>query len=199
MESNSGSKHLRFSLAAGILAAALTAPAQSSQDAPKPAQTAPDLTGLHDFDFLVGEWRVHHRRLKERLAGSREWLEFDGTCSMRKLMDGWANVDDNVINLPGDAYRGVGLRSYDQKTGQWAIWWLDGRNPFGDLDPPVKGRFESGVGTFYADDTFKGKPIRVRFVWSHVTPTSAHWEQAFSPDAGRTWETNWVMDFRRIE
>jgi hypothetical protein len=190
----------RVTLAAAMLAAVMgsIAPAYSSQDTPKPTQAAANLTGLHDFDFLVGEWHVHHRRLKERLANSHEWLEFDGTCSNRKLMGDWANVDDNVLNMPGGAYRGVGLRSYDPKTGQWAIWWLDGRNPFGDLDPPVKGRFENGVGTFYADDTFKGKLVRVRFTWSHLTPISAHWEQAFSPDAGKTWETNWIMEFRRV-
>ena len=66
------------------------------------------------------------------------------------------------------------------------------------LDPPVRGRFQDGVGTFLADETFNGKPIRVRFTWSKITPASAHWEQAFSPDAGATWETNWVMDFTRL-
>ena len=172
-------------------------PARSSQDNPKTVQ-APNLSGLHDFDFLAGQWTSHHRKLKERLAGSHEWVEFDGTLSMRQLMNGWANVDDNVFKMPGGDYRGVGLRAYDPKTGQWAIWWLDGRNPFGELDPPVKGCFKNGVGTFYADDTLRGKKIRVRFVWSHITPTSARWEQSFSPDGGKTWETNWVMEFRRV-
>jgi hypothetical protein len=125
-------------------------------------------------------------------------VEFDGTLSMRQLMNGWANVDDNVFKIPGGDYRGVGLRAYDPKAGQWAIWWLDGRNPFGELDPPVKGCFKNGVGTFYADDTLRGKKVRVRFVWSHITPTSARWEQAFSPNGGKTWETNWTMEFRRV-
>jgi hypothetical protein len=90
------------------------------------------------------------------------------------------------------------LRACDPKTGQWAIWWLDGRTPFGDLDPPVKGRFENGVGTFYSDDTLRGKTVRVRFTWSNITATSAHWEQAFSPDGGKTWEVNWIADFKRL-
>jgi len=172
-------------------------PAYSSQDNPKKIE-APNLSGLHDFDFLVGSWQVHHRRLKERLANNHEWVEFDGTCNNLALMGGWANVDDNVLRMPEGEYRGVGLRSYDPKTGQWAIWWLDSRNPFGDLDPPVKGRFENGVGTFYADDTLRGKTVRVRFTWSNITPTSAHWEQAFSPDGGKTWEVNWRMVFQRV-
>lgn len=180
-----------------ILLAVILAPAHASQDNPKPVQ-APNLTGLHDFDSRVGRWTAHHRRLKERLAGSHEWVEFDGTQTEWKLMDGYANVDDNVFKMPGGDYRGVSLRAYDPKTGQWAIWWLDGRNPFGEMDPPVKGRFENGVGTFYADDTLRGKPIKVRFVWSHMTPTSAHWEQAFSSDGGKTWEKNWDTDFRKV-
>jgi hypothetical protein len=187
-------KSFRIALAIALLAAG---PAYASQDAPKPLQGSADLSHLHDFDFLVGNWQVHHRKLKARLAGSHDWLEFDGSCSMRKLMDGWANVDDNVMNVPGAAYRGVGLRSYDPKTGMWAIWWMDGRNPFGDLDPPVKGHFVNGVGDFYANDTLNGKPIRVRYEWSHITASSARWEQAYSADGGKTWETNWTMEFQR--
>jgi len=44
----------------------------------------------------------------------------------------------------------------------------------------------------------RGKTIRVRFVWSQMTHDSAHWEQASSPDGGKTWETNWEADFRRV-
>jgi len=172
-------------------------PAYPSQDNPEPPRPA-NLSGLHDFDLRVGRWRAHHRRLKERLAGSHQWVEFDGTCVFQQLMGGWANMDDNVFDMPDGAYRGVTLRAYDPKTGEWAIWWLDGRNPFGDLDPPVKGRFENGVGTFYADDTLRGRPIRVRFIWSHISATSAHWEQAFSADGGKSWETNWITDFKRM-
>lgn len=192
-------KPFRVSLAASVLVASmgLSAPAPATQDSPQPGQPTQNLSGLHDFDFLVGSWRVHHRRLKERLANSHEWQEFEGTCTMRPLMNDYGNVDDNTIDLPGDAYRGVGLRSYDPKTGQWAIWWLDSRMPFNPLDPPVKGRFENGVGNFYSDDTLRGKTIRVRYTWSHITPTSAHWEQAYSPDGGKTWETNWQMEFVR--
>ena len=77
-------------------------------------------------------------------------------------------------------------------------WWLDGRMPLGPLDPPVRGGFRDGVGTFTADEAFRGKPIKVRFTWSRITPTSARWEQAFSPDGGKTWEVNWEMDFTRL-
>ena len=161
------------------------------------SQTQSTVPGLHDFDFLIGHWQVHHRRLKERLADNHEWIEFEGTSVLQMVMGGYGTIDDNVLEFPGGAYRAVGLRSFDPKSGQWSIWWLDSRTPQGPLDPPVRGSFRDGIGTFFADDTFNGQPIRVRFEWSEITPTSCHWEQAFSTDSGATWETFWVMDFRR--
>jgi hypothetical protein len=59
------------------------------------------------------------------------------------------------------------------------------------------GRFENGLGTFYAEHMFEGKPVRVRFLWSRPSEQTCRWEQAFSADGGRSWETNWIMDFSR--
>jgi hypothetical protein len=156
----------------------------------------PGVSGARDFDFFVGRWTVQHRRLKQRLAQSDEWEIFSGTCETRLILDGQANIDDNVIELPGCAYRAATLRAFDASTGTWSIWWLDARNPH-QLDPPVVGTFTNGVGTFYANDVLRGRPIMVRFVWSDIAEKSARWQQAFSDDAGKTWETNWTMDFRR--
>lgn len=160
--------------------------------------TADPGSGVHDFDFYMGKWRVHHRRLKERLAGSTEWQEFEGTSEAWPLLSGAGNIDDNVLELPAGTYRAVSLRSYDPDSGQWSIWWLDARSPRGPLDPPVVGSFKDGIGTFQCDDTFNGKPIVVRFIWSNITETSTRWEQAFSPDGGETWESNWIMESTRI-
>ncbi|HEY3519928.1 MAG TPA: hypothetical protein VGK80_02670 [Rhodanobacteraceae bacterium] len=186
--------------AAGLSIVVLCAgfPLRASQDTPRSAATE-NLSGLHDFDFLVGKWKVHSRRLKQRLSGSHDWEEFDGAIRSFKLMDGRANVDDTEFDTPEGIYRGVAPPAYDPKTALWAIWWIDGRNPHGALDPPVKGRFVHGVGTFYADDTLHGKPIKVRFVWSHITTNSAHWEQAYSGDGGKTWEVNWSQVLKRVE
>jgi hypothetical protein len=187
----------RFLLALVLgIAVISTAGARCPQDNPPPTPVA-NLSGLHAFDLRVGKWIAHNRRLKERLANDHEWVEFESTQTFWTLMDGYANVDENLFRIPGGEYHGTTLRAYDPATGQWAIWWLDGRHPSGSLEPPVKGRFENGVGTFYADDTLRGKPIQVRFLWSGITATSAHWEQAFSPDGGKTWETNWTTDFRK--
>ena len=151
---------------------------------------------VNHFDFFVGTWQVKHRRLKERLCNSQEWQEFVGRCSMHKILGGLGNFDDNWLDLPGGAYCAATLRTFDIETGLWSIWWLDGRQP-GQLDTPVRGGFENGIGTFYADDTLNGQPIRVRFQWAVPQPDQPHWEQAFSSDGGQHWETNWEMDFVR--
>jgi hypothetical protein len=161
--------------------------------APRTTEPGP---AVHDFDFLPGTWRVHHRRLKQRLAGSDEWEEFEGTSLAHALLGGAGNVDDNVLELPGGTYRAISLRSYDPVADRWSIWWLDGRNP-GVLDPPVVGGFVDGTGTFIGRDTFDGRPILVRFTWSGITGRTPRWDQAFSADDGATWEVNWVMDFTR--
>jgi hypothetical protein len=161
------------------------------------ATTTEPRSAVHDFDFYMGSWRVHHRRLRERLAGNDEWDEFEGTSVAWPLLDGAGNVDDNVLELPSGTYRAVSLRSFDPSTSQWSIWWLDGRDPR-SIEPPVVGVFENGVGTFIGDDTFNGKPILVRFIWSDIAATTCRWEQAFSPDGGATWEVNWIMESTRI-
>jgi hypothetical protein len=182
-------KGSRASLTASFIAVAMNSIGAGQATDP----TSSPHTGVHDFDFLVGEWHVHHHRLK---PGSQEWVDFEGTCSNRKLMDGGANMEEHSLPAPYGAYRAIALRAYDPKTDQWAIWWLDGRYPSGPLDPPVKGRFENGIGTFYGDYTQDGKP-RTRFLWSNITPTSARWEQSLSSDGGKTWTTNWIMTFNR--
>lgn len=151
-----------------------------------------------DFDFFIGRWRVAHKRLQRRLAACAEWVEFPGECVVQKMLGGLGNVDDNILELPEGAYRALTLRSFNRETQQWAIWWLDSRHPW-TLDVPVKGGFENGVGLFYADDELNGQLIKVRFRWSMPAPEQPRWEQAFSPDAGETWETNWVMDFIRAD
>jgi hypothetical protein len=149
-----------------------------------------------DFDFFIGRWQVAHRRLKERLANCNEWEEFAGACVTQKVLGGLGNIDDNTLDLPNGAYRALTLRSFDAHRQQWSIWWLDGRNP-GTLDAPMVGRFNQGQGLFFADDYWQGQPIRVRFLWVPGTADSPRWEQAFSVDAGASWETNWVMHFTR--
>jgi len=149
----------------------------------------------HDFDFFVGEWHIVNRRLVRRGVGSREWDEFPATATGRRLLDGRGHMDEMAV--PAKGFSGITLRLYDPAQRQWSLYWVNSLT--GMLFPPVVGRFSGGRGVFYGNDEDNGKPVRVRFTWSDITADSAHWEQAFSTDGGKTWETNWTMDFTRVK
>jgi hypothetical protein len=148
---------------------------------------------MHDFDFLFGTWHVHNARLVERLVGSTVWEEFVALHQCRPMLGGRCNVDEMVTSWRG-GFRGMSVRLYDGEL--WNIYWASTMG--GVLDPPVEGSFVDGVGTFYGRDQHQGTPVRVRYLWSAITPTTARWEQAFSTDDGKTWETNWRMQFTRV-
>lgn len=149
-----------------------------------------------DFDFIIGDWHVRHRRLNTRLTGCTDWTEFSGQSSTRKILGGFGNVEDNIFHFPDEVVQAAAFRSFDPVAKTWAIWWLDGRAPH-SLDVPVIGRFDGPVGTFFADDWLEGKPIKVRFTWQSNVGGNPTWEQAFSGDNGVSWETNWTMAFSR--
>jgi hypothetical protein len=135
----------------------------------------------NDFDFEIGSWHVKHRRLKERLSQCNEWETFDGTSTMQTVMGGYGNIEDNLLMFPSGPYRAIAIRSYDPITASWAIWWLASNDPH-TLDVPVIGRFKDGIGAFYADDTLRAQPVRVRFLWLRTDARSPRWEQAMSTD-----------------
>lgn len=147
-----------------------------------------------DFDFIIGAWHVRHRRLNSRLTGCSDWTLFSGTSCTHKILGGFGNVEDNVLYFPEAEVRAAAFRSFNPQTKTWAIWWLDGRVPH-NLDVPVVGSFNGPIGVFFADDSLDGRPIKVRFTWNSNPGGNPTWEQAFSPDNGATWETNWMMEF----
>ncbi len=152
--------------------------------------------GRNDFDFLMGTWKVQHRMLKDRLKGSEEWIEFEGETVARKILNGIGNLDDNLIHMKTGPVHAITLRLFNPASREWSIYWSTDRT--GILDVPVIGGFKDGIGEFYSHEIFEGRHIYSRFIWSKVTAKSCQWEQAFSEDGGKTWETNWVMEFERV-
>jgi hypothetical protein len=154
-------------------------------------------TGQTDFDFLMGSWKVHNRKLRERLKGSTAWDEFDGTVVARPAWGGKANVDEYEADSPAGHIEGLTVRLFNPKSRQWSIYWASSTN--GTLDVPMVGEFKDGRGEFYDQEQFEGRSIYVRFIWSDITPASCRWEQAFSADGGKSWEVNWIMEFTRMQ
>jgi hypothetical protein len=151
------------------------------------------------FEFLIGSWRIENRKLRtlrpeeERTA----WFEFESTADVRWILGG-AGVTDLywMPEFPGGARHAFALRLVDPQTGRWRIWWAASSAP-GRLDPPVVGGFVNGEGHFGGEDTYAGRRVLVRTKYTEITDASLRWEQAFSFDAGRSFETNWIMRFHR--
>jgi hypothetical protein len=159
-----------------------------------PAPIDPD--GQHAFDFEIGTWKTHLKRLVKPLTGSTTWVEYQGTTVVRKVWDGRANLVE--LNVEGTAGRieALSLRLYNPVTRQWSLNFSAAG--MGELGVPSVGGFKNGRGEFVNEETLNGKPILVRFVISDITATSCKFEQAFSPDGGKTWEVNWVAVDTRV-
>lgn len=146
-----------------------------------------------NFDFLIGSWTSVQRRRVKPLSGSDEWTQSRGITRCWSALDGAANLDE--VHFPDWGFSGLTVRLLSRPTGEWSLYWV---NRDAELAmPPVVGRFSDGVGRFYSDEDYQGRPIRVRYTWSDITATSARWEQAFSVDRGESWEVNWTADFTR--
>src|SRR5690349_10665226 len=152
--------------------------------------------GSHDFDFYVGRWRIVNRRLLQRLQGCTEWETFEALSESIAVLDGFGNFDQFLPENWRPGFAGCTLRIYNPTTQQWGLYWAD--NISGKVWPPVLGSFRNGVGVFEGDDFEGDIPVRVRFIWSDITPTTVRWEQAFSTDGGVTWEVNWIMESTRV-
>jgi hypothetical protein len=170
--------------------------AQSSPDEESVDTRSEPRDGSHDFDFEFGEWTTHLKRLQRPLSGSTTWLEYKGTSTVRGILNGRANIVELVVEGPAGRIEGASLRLYDPRSRQWTLNFFNVND--GQLTPPVVGGFRAGRGEFYAQDTFDGRAIFVRFVISKVSADVYRFEQAFSADGGQTWEVNWIAtDTRR--
>lgn len=153
--------------------------------------------GRHDFDFFIGRWKAHSRRLRERLKNSDDWEELEGVAVIRKVLGGMGNIDEITIQGEHGRLEGLTLRLYNPQARQWSLYWASSAD--GILQPPLVGSFADGQGEFYSQELFEGRTIFCRFICSDITETSCRWEQAFSTDGGKSWETNWIAELTRLE
>jgi hypothetical protein len=153
--------------------------------------------GQHDFDFEIGNWKTHLKRLVHPLSGSTTWIEYDGTTVVRKVWDGRANLAELEVDGPPGHLEALSLRLYDPQARQWSL--NSANSKVGTLGAPTIGEFKNGRGEFFDQEAFNGRTILVRNVWSDITPDSCRFEQSFSDDGGKTWEVNWVAVDTRIK
>jgi hypothetical protein len=152
--------------------------------------------GQHDFDFEVGKWKTHLRRLLHPLTGSTTWVEYEGATLVRKVWNGRANLVELDVTGPAGRIEALSLRLYNPDSRQWSLNFANSKG--GTLGQPTIGEFKNGRGEFFDQETFNGRAILVRFVISDITANSCRFEQAFSDDGGKTWEVNWIATDTRV-
>ena len=180
-----------------VLATAFSISVRAQTTSDNPANL-PQRDGGHDFDFLIGDWKAHVRRLPDRLNNSNVWVEYDGISNHHKILDSNSNFEEFEVTSTDKKLhiKAQTLRLYNPTTRQWSIHLLDVNE--GTLDVPyVVGGFTGKRGEFYGQDTYKGRTILVRYMWLDISPKSARMEQSFSPDGGKTWEVNWICELSR--
>ncbi|HET7064197.1 MAG TPA: hypothetical protein VFI49_07940 [Rudaea sp.] len=197
---NAAAKFLTAMLLCSVVPAlqSLPASAQEGPAAPKPGTQATRAArdGQHDFDFEIGTWKTHLKRLLHPLTGSTTWVEYAGTSIVRKVWDGRANLVELQADGAAGHFEGLSLRLYNPESHQWSLNFAN--SGAGTMSIPTIGEFRNGRGEFFDQETLNGRAIFVRFVISDITPDSVRFEQAFSDDGGKSWEVNWIATDTRV-
>jgi hypothetical protein len=181
----------------GLLWCSLPASAETAQTTTAVQQAGTLHDGQHDFDFNLGAWKTHIRRLLNPLTGSTTWVELDGTVVVKKVWDGRAQLEEIEADGSTGHFEGLTLFLYNPEAHQWNMNFTSSGD--GTLSTPSIGEFKNGRGEFYDQETYKGRTILVRIVWSDITPDSHRFEQSFSEDGGKTWEPNFVATLTRAK
>jgi len=163
----------------------------------QPQPIAAKRDGQRDFDFEIGVWKTHLRRLVHPLTGSTTWVEYEGTTVVRKVWDGRANLAELEADGPGGHLQVLSLRLYDPQARQWSLNSANSKG--GTLGVPTIGEFRNGRGEFFDQESINGRTILVRNIWSDITADSCRFEQSFSEDGGKTWEVNWIAVDTRVK
>jgi hypothetical protein len=181
-------------LIAGISCLSLSFSADAAGE-PAHGPDAADRDGRHDFDFNFGVWKTHIKRLVHPLSGSTDFIELNGTVTVRKVWEGRAQLEEIEVDGPKGHWEGLTLFLYNPAAHQWSQTFIN--SAMGTLSPPLVGSFKNGRGELYSQDTLDGRSILVRGVWSDITPTSHRYEEAYSDDGGRTWEAVFMANLTR--
>jgi hypothetical protein len=175
----------------------ITAFALSGCARPLFAQTTPATPrdGAHDFDFNIGTWHTHIRRVVDPLSPSSPSIDLNGTVTVRPIWNGKAELEEIEADGPNGHWEGMTLFLYNPESHEWSQTFAN--NKMGAPDSGNIGYFSDDRVELYGQDTFKDKPIIVRAVWSDITPNGHHYTESYSDDAGRTWHVSFNAELTR--
>jgi hypothetical protein len=173
---------------------ALAVPLNGVADSP-PADNGSVRDGQHDFDFDIGVWRTHIRRILDPLSGATHSVELNGTVTVRKVWDGRAALEEIETDGANGHWEGMTLFLYNPAARQWTMNFVNSK--MGQLGTPLVGSFTNGSGELIGQDTIDGRTILVRGVWSDIRPDSHQYEESYSADGGKTWARAFIANLTR--
>lgn len=151
--------------------------------------------GQHDFDFDIGVWQTHIKRVLDPLSGSADSMELNGTVTVRKVWDGRAQLEEIEADGPKGHWEGLSLFLYNHEAHQWSQSFSNSKA--GMLGSPLIGSFKNGRGELFAQDIIHDRTILVRAVWSDIKPDSHRYEESYSDDGGKTWALSFTANLTR--
>ncbi len=188
-------KHLKR-IGIGILTASAAVCAHPSSALSGPVQRPTEVhDGQHDFDFNFGTWKTHIKRILDPLSGSSQSIELSGTVTVRKVWGGRAQLEEIEADGPNGHWEGLTLFLYNPQAHQWSQSFVNGQS--GVLNAPTIGAFKDGRGELFASDTFKGRSILIRGVWSDIKTDSHRYEESYSDDGGKSWAPAFIATLTR--
>lgn len=171
--------------------------AKQNSDTSRATRQSTERDGQHDFDFEIGTWKSQISRRVHPLTGSNTWVQMEASVVFRKVWDGRANLMELRADGPNGHLEELNLRLYNPQSHQWTFNFASSSD--GTMARPMVGEFKNGRGEFIGQDSFNGRIVLVRHVFSEITSDSHHFEQSFSDDGGKTWESNFVATLTRIK
>jgi hypothetical protein len=158
---------------------------------------AEERDGSHDFDFNLGVWHTDIHRVLDPFEGGTKTLDLSGTVTVRPVWGGKAQLEEIEADGPNGHWEGLTLFMYNPKAHQWNQTFINSK--MGELNPPAIGEFKNGMGELVAADTYQGRAVLVRVLWSEIKPDSHHLEELYSEDGGQSWHAAFIANLTRVK
>jgi hypothetical protein len=184
-------------IAACVVLCSLAQLAWAAGSEPAPPEKSAQHDGQHDFDFNLGVWHTHIKRVTDPFSGSTQAIELDGTVTVRKVWDGRAFLEEIEADGPNGHWQGLTLFLYNPRAHQWSQLFANSR--LGELSQPLVGEFRDGRAELYSQDTVNDRSILVRGVWSDIETNSHRYTESYSADGGRTWAPAFIASLTRVQ
>lgn len=140
------------------------------------------------FDFWIGDWEVYNNANGNKAGTSHISLILDSCI----ILEEWTSAN----KTQGIVYAGKSFNKYNPASGQWQQTWVDN---VGASTEFLRGTAEKDKVTFYADHAWdrQGNPIlrRLTFYKQNENKVRQHGER--SVDEGKTWTTEYDLEYRR--